>query len=419
VARDARIAWNGAAWKSRIESCTVLDALTVRFRFTEVYPDQFMDANAGFIVPRHVMEAIPRDRWSSFAAATTSLIVGSGPFRPAVYEPGKHVVLERNPYYHERGRPLLERVEFVVLPDSAERVRALEEGAIDVLAQVPEQHAARLRAAHAAGTSDVRILSVRGRQYDFVCYNPRHAALAHRDVRRALTLAVDRQAIIRTMCSGFAELFESPIVPIVWAYDAARPITAYDPRAAREVLEICGWMLDEDGVRARDGVRLEVELATNVESVRRAGTARLLADYWAVVGVRARVRLCDRGEMLQLLDTHQYDAAISGWRARLKPDLEPMWGCSSVGSKNNRVDYCNPDVDRLNAAALRTPEVDEAKRLFAAAQRLVAEDHPYTWLYYLHDVAGVRERVFDAVMDARGVFLNPQDWWVVPVPKDA
>ena len=91
-----------------------------------------------------------------------------------------------------------------------------------------------------------------------------------------------------------------------------------------------------------------------------------------------------------------------------------MWGSTSVGGKTNRVDYCNPEVDRLNAAALRTPDLEEARQLFHAAQRLVALDYPYTWLYYLHDVVGVRSRLHGAVFDARGVFINPQDWWVEP-----
>lgn len=418
AARDPGLAWLGAAWKSHIDRCDVVDARTVRFRFDEVYPDQFMDANTGFIVPRHVLERVPADRWREEAAQGTLPIVGSGPFRLVEWIPEQRVVLERNPWCKEPGRPLLERVEFVILPDSAARVHALESGAIDLLAQVPEQDAARLRDAWEDGASDVRIQSVRGRQYDFACYNPKHPALGSREVRRALTLAIDRQAIIATFCSGFAELFESPIVPIVWAYDETRAMTPYDSRAAREALERSGWRIGADGVREKDGVRLEFELATNDESARRAGTARVLAEYWKVIGARATVRLCGRGEMLDLLDSHRYEAAISGWRARLKPDLEPMWGSSSVGSKNNRVDYANPDVDRLNAAALRTPDLEEARRLFAAAQRLVAEDHPYTWLYYLHDVVGVRERLCGALIDARGALLNPHEWWIAPEPAE-
>lgn len=414
VARDPRVGWVGAAWKSRIESCEVADARTVRYRFGAVYPDQLMDANAGFVVPAHRLCHVPRERWSE--ALDGRVPVGCGPFRLALWEPGRRVVLERNPHYHEPGRPRLDRVVFALLPDPEERVRALREGRVDVLPQIPERDAAALREAYASGAGDVRVVSVRGRQYDFVCYQPEaHPALADREVRRALTLAIDRATLVRSVCSGFAELFESPIVPILWAYDASAPLTPYDPQAARALLEERGWPVGPDGVRRRaDGLALEFELATHAESARRVAAAQLVAEYWRMVGVRARLRLEDRAALLARLDARRYQAALTGWRARLKADLSPLWGRASVGSKANRVGYCNPEVDALNDTALGTPDLEAARALFARAQRLVAADYPYTWLYYLHDVVGMRERLHGARPDARGALLDPQEWWVVP-----
>jgi hypothetical protein len=70
-----------------------------------------------------------------------------------------------------------------------------------------------------------------------------------------------------------------------------------------------------------------------------------------------------------------------------------------------------PEVHALNAAALACEDVEQARVLFARAQRLIAADHPYTWLYYAHDVVGIRAQVRGAVVDARGSFQNPQEWW--------
>ncbi|MFQ5599132.1 MAG: ABC transporter substrate-binding protein [Candidatus Krumholzibacteriia bacterium] len=411
LTRDPRVGWIGIASKSRIRECEVIDPLTVRFHFTETYPDQFMDANVGFIVPYHHLHDVPRERWSEEAPERGP--VGCGPFRLESAGEG-HITLARNPLFHEPGRPYLERVRFEVIPDPAERLSALREGRVDLLPQVPERDAAALRQAHEAGLTAVGVQSIRGRMYDFVCYNPRHPALADREVRRALTLATDRRAIIRMFCSGFAEPLESPIVPVVWAFDADLPITPYDPRSARALLERQGWHARCDQVREKDGVKLEISLLTNSDNARRVGVAQVLAEYWNSVGVGVEVQLLGRREVLQRLDRFEYEAAISGWRARLSPDLEPMWGCSSVGSKLNRVHYCNPEVDRLNRAALRTHDREEARGLLHRAQRLIAQDHPYTWLYYLHDVVGVRERLQGALFDARAVFINPHEWWATP-----
>lgn len=411
IARDPRLGWGGATYKSRIRECRIVDAHTVRFHFTESYPDQFLDANAGFIVPKHRLAHRPPERWGESEDARRP--VGCGAFTVGRWERAR-LDLVRNPHYFEAPLPRLDSVRLEVVPDPEERVRALCRGSVDLLPQVPERHAARLRDAARDGVSNVQIHSIRGRQYDFVCYNPRHPALGRRAVRRALTLAADRATIIHTLCSGFAEPFESPIVPILWAYDTAAPLTPYDPCEARRVLERDGWQepCHGEGVRMRQGVRLEFELVTNAESERRTGAARLLADSWRAIG--ARVHVCEeaRAAVLERLDARRFEAALSGWRARLKPDLEPMWGCSSVGGKTNRVDYCNPEVDELNAEALRTHDLAEAQRLFQTAQRLVAADHPYTWLYYLHDVVGWSWRLCGATFDARGVFLNPQEWHI-------
>ncbi len=413
IARDPEIAWRSRHWKERIPECEVVDRFTLRYRFDETFYDQFRYAREGFILPKHLLEDVPRSEWSSCAFAQNP--VGLGPFKLERWERGQRIVLVRNENYFDKPLPYLDRIVLEFVREPSTRMGRLRAGSVDYLPDVPLRDARELQTTFEAGESDVRVVSVRGRGYDFIGYNATQPRFASPRVREALTRAIDRQAIVDALCHGYAEVFESPIVPILWAYNAQHPITPYDPEGARALLAAEGWTdTDGDGWVDREGERLEFTLITNSDNALRTQAIVPVQEYWRAIGVKANLRTLEKATALQMRAERDYDAFYGGWNAGLSPGatILGLFGCDYVSTKNNFTEYCNAEVDSLALQAYDMVDLDAARPLYHRIQELIVADHPYTWMYYEHDVVAYRARVRGIRVDARGRFLNMEEWFV-------
>lgn len=401
---DSLVNWTSRHWKLKITACDAVDAHTVRFHFKERFPDQFRYAKEGYILPQHIYQSVARDHWDETDLARTP--VGCGAFRLERWEAGQRLVFVRNEHYADKVHPYVDRLVLQVIPDPSTRVAQLHAGQIDFLADMPPRDAAAVRD---AGSQDLRLWSGPGRGYEYVGYNERDSLFARRAVREALTRAIDRESIIKGLCYGFAEPFESPMTPLVWAYDRSLPITPYDPAGAALLLAAAGWRdTDGDGWLDRNGKKFEFALLLDASSEARRAAAVPIQANWKAVGVKATLDLRDTEAARAAREHGLFQASLGGWGATVTPNLLPVWGC---GKRLNYFGYCNPRVDSLHTAAVRL-EPDAARPLWHEAQRVVTRDYPYTWLYYKHDVVGMRSRLQGVHLDARGAYESIEEWWV-------
>ena len=142
----------------------------------------------------------------------------SGPFIMTSWRPQEEFVLERYPRYHEHGLPVLDRVVFRVIPDRGNHVTQLLRGEVDFVPRVDVDKVERVQSA-----DNAVLYPYRHRQYTYLGWNTRRPLFSEPEVRRALTLAVDRQTIIDTLRSGWAVVASSPVLGYVWAVPALWP----------------------------------------------------------------------------------------------------------------------------------------------------------------------------------------------------
>ena len=255
---DTLVAWPNRSVKERIEGVEVIDDYTVRFRFTGRYPYQLMDANDGVILPKHVLDKVPRSEIRACAFGRAPL--GDGPYALSRWESEQFVELERNPKYCERELPRLDRVVFRVVPDMTTLVAQLESGEIDCLESLSLEAVSEIRANH----PEIRIYSYPSRQQLFVAWNLRNPLFRSRDVRMALAMAVNTEEMIQTLWGGMARASNGPMHPVLWAHDPSITPVRFDPEAAKELLAANGWAdHDGDGVLDNGGMRLEFEMIAN------------------------------------------------------------------------------------------------------------------------------------------------------------
>lgn len=407
------VAWNYSFVKDAIEEVAAVDRRTVRFRFREAYATQLLDANEGVILPRHVWGQLPFADWRRRADWFRDHLVVSGPFRLASWRPAQELVLEANPSYFEPERPRLARVVYRIVPDSASQLAQLEAGAVDFVASLPAAEAERIRR-----HPQLQLLTYWNRQYDYLCWNLRRPLFAEAEVRRALTLAIDRQALIDTIWRGHARPSLSPILSSIWAHNRSLEPWPYDPAEARRLLAAHGWAdRDGDGVLERDGRPFVFELTTNAGNRIRADAAVMIQAQLAKVGVAVEPRTLDQNTLTQKNLAHDFDATLSGWAIDTALDLRAFFHSAEAAGGYNFGGYSNPEVDRLIDAVRREVDLAAAKPLFDRIQEILHLEQPYTFLWEPQRLVGARRNLRDAQPNALGSTFNLAEWWLAPAPR--
>jgi len=414
VQRAPEVAWAYADSKDAIAEVEVVDARTARFHFSEDYPFQVVDANDGKILPRHVWSRLPLADWRRNTDWFRENLVVSGPYRLAAWTPGQEVVLERNDRYFERDLPRLDRVRFRVVPDQVAQLEQLLAGALDFLPAVTPDQAARIAASPAT-----ELLVFPGRQYDYICWNTLRPPFDDPDVRRALTLAIDRQALVDTLWRGYARVAASPILAGVWARAQDLAPLPYDPREAARILAAAGFLdADGDGVLERAGRPFRFELTTNSSNRVRSDALVLIQEQLRRVGVDARPRTLEIQTLTERNLAHDFDATLSGWAIDTTLDLRPYFHSSEAAGGYNFGSFADPELDRLLVEVRKIDRYQDAIPLYGRIQRILHEQQPYTFLWEPQRLAAVRRELAEVEPNALSPLFNLARWWRrAPAPR--
>ncbi len=402
------IAWSGATIKATITAVEAVDPHTVRFRFSRVYPYQMMDANDGPIVPAHLWQTIPFQRWQE--TDWSELAKSAGPFQLARHTPQQEIILERNPSYWRDGLPMLDRVVFRIVPSQSGLVTQLRSGEIDMMSGVPPRDAEGL-----VDDPRLEVVALPGRSYTYVGWNNRDPRLAEPRVRRALGMAINRAVIVESVLRGWGRPSLGPVLSGMWAFDPKLEPLPFDPDTARRILAEAGWHdADRDGVLERtDGSRFELELLTNHESDQRQDVCLLVAADLAKVGVRVEPRFVDWGTLLDRQERGDFEAYVSTWREGTQVDLGDVWHSSeNPAETSNYVRYANPEVDRLLDAVAKATDAATQKPLLIEIQEHIVSDQPYTFLYEAERLVAVNRRIRGAEINDATPYFNIESWWV-------
>lgn len=409
VQKDPRLAWPGREIKDFIQKLEVLSPTQVRFTFSRVYPYQLMDLNDGHILPAHRWGSVPLEEWEH--TDFEKLLVTSGPFRLGSHLPNQALVLVRDPNYWDQPKPYLDRVVFRIIPDVSQQLAQLVVGQVDVVLMVPPREAALVKQNPA-----LELVEVPSRLWGFVGWNNRRAPFSDRRVRRALTLAINRQALVDTVYWGYARLARGPIPSTLWAANKQLPLLPYDPGQAASLLEAAGLRdTDGDGWREFQGKPWVIELLYASVNPLRAQAALLIQADLAKVGVKVRPTPIEFTAAMARQEEGNFDAVISAWEEATKVDLTSLWVTPSPqAGSSNFIGYSNPEVDQLVAQAREETDLEKVKLLLNRAQEIIVEDQPVTFLYEAVRLVGLSRRVKGANINPISPFFNLPEWYVQP-----
>ncbi len=403
---NEEIGWKTIRWLEDIESVTAVDSFTVRFDFRQTYPDQFIDAWILRPLPKHILESVPPENMRT--ADFNRRPVGNGPFRFVEWVPQQKIELAANEDYF-LGRPCLNRLIWKMIPDETSLLTQLGNGQIDLWPVVPTGPKSRV-----SDLPNVNVYRYPSRVYHFVCWQIADPLFADRNVRRALTMAIDRQKLIDSLLDGMGQPATGPIPSFLWAYDPNLRQIEFNPEEARRILAREGWMdHDGDGWLDKDGRRFEFEIITNGDNQLRADITVVVQEDLRRIGVKVTPRLLEWTVFVDRITRKKdFQAAVSAWVSAIKVDLTTIWHSKSIKDKYNLGHYANATVDSLIDRARVEMDRDKAAVLWSQAQQIIIDDAPYAFLFVTDEVTAADKRVRNIHPTTYSWDYNLDRWWV-------
>lgn len=402
------LAYANVATFQNYERAELLDPYTVRFHFKKPFAEQVEGITLVPIMPKHLLEKVPALEMKN--APFNRNPVGNGPFKFVRWKANEEVVFEANDDFSPSlgGRPYIDRVVFRVLPEQTTQVTMLLTGQIDLMRAVPPQDAAKVE-----GSDVAQLVPYPDRAYVYVAWNARRPFFDTADERTAMTLAINRQEIVDALLYGYGAVAVTHASATSWALDKSIEALPYDPARAKELLARQGWKdSNGDGILDQNGRRFEFELKTNQGNDLREDMLVMIKNDLSQIGVVVKPVLREWTVLLEETERKEFDAWLSGWVPDFTYEPRDIFHSEAIEGKYNRVSFSNPQADSLMELGNSLTDREQAKPVWAAFQRILHREQPYTWLYTIKERVGVSRRVKGAKSDVRGHIFDIRSWWL-------
>ena len=336
--------------------------------------------------------------------------IGTGPFKVVDFKPNDVIVFEANELYREEGKPAFSSLLFKGGGDATSAARSVLETSEmhyawnlqvepEILAKMAEVGKGTIIAGF--GTSVERLMvnftnpdpNLGDDRAEYLGGNNNrnpHPFLSDYAVRRALSLAIDRQILVDAGYGSAGKIGCNVLpAPAIYASDANDECKTQNVDEANRILDQAGWVRGSDGVRAKNGVRLSILYQTSTNSVRQ-GTQAFIKEMWKAIGVETELRNLSASVFFggdpASPDTYQkFYADIEMYTNNFSgTDPETYmanWTCKQVSRRantwggGNMPRWCNPDYDALSAEMSTTADLDDRIRLAKAMNDMLMQDY--------------------------------------------
>ena len=432
---------------SDIQSVKALDSHTVKITFTVAKPFPYA-AFVGYNSPILQKAQFAGCQGAKAQECTEQNFhpIGTGPFKVVDFKPNDVIVFEANPNYRDASKPAFGRLVFKGGGDATSAARAvLETGEMDYawnLQVEPEilskmEQAGKGTVVSAFGTAVERLMvnftnpdpalgDMRSEYIGGSNNRNAHPFLAEYNVRRALSLAIDRQILVDAGY-GKAGTISCNVLPApaIYASSANDECKTQNVAEANNLLDAAGWKRGSDGIREKGGIRLSILYQTSTNSVRQASQA-FIKEMWKQIGVETELRNISAsvffGGDISSPDTYQKFFADIEMYTNTFSGTDPEtymsnWTCKEMAQKrnkwggNNMPRWCNPAYDALSAKMAKTAALKDRISLAKEMNDMLMQD--YAMIPLIHrggvsahsnTISGVRMNEWDSEL------WNIADW---------
>lgn len=392
---------------SDIDSVTTADSLTAIFWFKKRYPLQFYDATSQMqILPQHIYSKIPIDSLNEIASQTRP--IGTGRYRFVTEKAGEsiEVVADTTNY---RGAPKIRRILWRVFGSPSEASNALIVGEADVY-----DNMRLVDVAKAKGNPNLKLLVSPGSDYYFMAFNIARSPFGSRDLRRALTMAVDRTAIVRNVYDSLASAAVGPTVSYFPSTSRDLRQLPDDPSKAASLLDSLGWRRNPTtGIRSRGGRELKFKVIFPSTSSSRTKVATMLQAQLHQVGVELQLDPVDYTTFNSYLVKHDFDVALINWHLGTSPaSIRILW---ATDAPQNFGSYSNRIFDAYVDSAISARNASKNSMFYNRAYQIAIDDAAAIWLQEPRLVIGLSKRINPVPYRPDAWWWSLPEWFIPPV----
>jgi len=299
--------------------------------------------------------------------------VGTGPFQLVAYQKDAVIRYQAHPNFW-KGKAKIDNLIFAITTDAAVRYQKLKAGECHLMtypnpADLPTM----------AKDPAVNLMSQEGLNIGYLAFNVEKKPFDDKRVRQALSMAINKAAIVEAVYAEAGKAAKNPIPPTIWSYNDAVQDYPYDPELAKALLK-------EAGVEnlSTDLWAMPVARPYNPNGRR---MAELMQADWAKIGVDAKIVSYEWSEYLKRGKEGEHQTLLQGWTGdNGDPDnfLHTLLGCDAAKDGTNRARWCHKPFDDLVVQAKRITDQAERTKLYEQAQVVFKEEAP--WVTVAHSV---------------------------------
>ncbi|MEM1423756.1 MAG: ABC transporter substrate-binding protein, partial [Planctomycetota bacterium] len=378
-----------------IERVDIIDDRTVEFVFKEsTFTNLRVALRELNVLPKHVYEQFTPSQLNQ----STGLLMGSGPYRLATFNPDnpfvgqwappQDIVLVRNENYWGQ-RPPIDTFRYKTITGYSQILTSIRNGTGDLARGTPEQFTTVSRDTDFLEEFTPMEWPNMRSGFSFLAWNcgdrnGKPTPFVDKRVRRAMTHLIDRERVIRDFLYGMGEIATSPFPYGSKQVSPDIEPWAYDIEEAKRLLDEAGWIdRNGDGWRENEeGDRFSFKYTHSQGST----TSKRVGDYLKrqclAVGVDVELVSIEWAIFAQVLDNRDFDVITMQW-SQSHPESDPyqLWHSASILNQgDNFSQWSNAEADRLIELGRRTIDEDERMKVWHELHRVLHEEQPYTFM---------------------------------------
>lgn len=373
---------------SLIEQVEKVDDYTVRFHLSQ--PEAPFLADMA-IPTASILSAEYADKM--LAAKTPEKVdlnpIGTGPFQFMQYQKDSRILYKAFDGYWS-NKPQVDRLVLSITPDPTVRYAKLQKGECMAMPYPNLADVERMKQ-----DDKINLYEMAGLNIGYLSYNMNKPPLDNLKVRQALTLAVNKGAIIDAVYQGAAQPAKNFIPPTMWGYNDEIVDYPYDPEQAKQLLKEAGL---EKGFKI-DLWAMPVQRPYNPNARR---MAEMIQADWAKIGVTAKIVTYEWGEYLSRIGKGEHDTVMMGWSGdNGDPDnfYTLLMSCDAVKSGGNYSSWCYKPFDDLLQAARIESDHEKRVELYKQAQVIMHDQVPALMIAHSTVYMPVRKEVQGYIVD--------------------
>lgn len=302
---------------------------------------------------------------------------GTGPFAFQEWKDGERIILKSNTEYFN-GSPKIDSLTFWVVTETPNRVIALETGEAQIAYAISPFDADKMK-----DHKDIRLETKLTATTDYLALNMNKKILKNPELRKAISMGVDKQSIIDSLLFGKGAAAKSIVNPKIWGSSEDKIEWHYDREQAKKIIS-------ENGL---EGTELSLWVSDNPGRVQ---ASQIVQANLKEIGLNVKINTVEWGTFLQKTALGEHDLLLTTWFIGA-PDadtiLRSLIYSKSAGSGGNRSFYDNNELDRELEKAAESFDPKTRLRLYAEIQQTIAEEIPVIPLVHKYDTMAMSRKV--------------------------